>query len=144
MAAGTFSLFMYVSMILAESLLGRTFGTYVLRPFGMQDSSLWVPVLAVLAIAAAALVNLVGNQWVERSATATAALKIVGIAVLASAGILAAGVSSLAPVVFIIDSVIWPTSTRSNASACLYSSWRSFGAVRTDAGRTARVMTAAA
>src|SRR5690606_22341064 len=45
-AAGTFSLFMYVSMILAESLLGRTFGTYVLRPFGMQDSSLWVPVLA--------------------------------------------------------------------------------------------------
>ncbi|MDV6300139.1 MULTISPECIES: APC family permease [Dietzia] len=94
-AAGTFSLFMYVSMILAESLLGRTFGTYVLRPFGMQDSSLWVPVLAVFAIAAAALVNLVGNQWVERSATATAALKIVGIAVLAIAGILAAGVSSL-------------------------------------------------
>lgn len=93
--AGSFSLFMYVSMILAESLLGRTFGTYLLRPFGMQDSVLWVPVLAVLAIAAAALVNLVGNRWVERSATVTAALKIVGIAVLAVGGILAAGLSSL-------------------------------------------------
>ncbi|MHA7284526.1 APC family permease [Arthrobacter sp. TMS2-4] len=93
--AGSFSLFMYVSMIMAESLLGRTFGTYLLRAFGMQSSALWVPILAVLAIAAAALVNLVGNQWVERSATITAALKIIGIAVLAVGGILAAGVSSL-------------------------------------------------
>lgn len=93
--AGSFSLFMYVSMILAESLLGRTFGTYVLRPFGMQDSAVWVPVLAVAAIVAAALVNLVGNRWVERSATVTAAIKIGGIGALAIAGILAAGASSL-------------------------------------------------
>lgn len=93
--AGSFSLFMYVSMILAESLLGRTFASYLLRPFGLQGSEVWVAVLAVVAIVAAALVNLVGNRWVERSATVTAALKIVGIAVLAIAGILAAGVSSL-------------------------------------------------
>lgn len=89
--AGSFSLFMYVSMILAESLLGRTFASYLLRPFGLQGSEVWVAVLAVVAIVAAALVNLVGNRWVERSATVTAALKIVGIAVLAIAGILAAG-----------------------------------------------------
>ncbi|MGJ9403697.1 APC family permease [Arthrobacter sp. KK5.5] len=94
-AAGSLSLFMYVSMIMAESLLGRTFGTYVLRPFGMQSSALWVPILAVLAIAAAALVNLVGNRLVERSATVTAGLKIIGIAILAIGGIFAAGVSSL-------------------------------------------------
>lgn len=93
--AGSFSLFMYVSMVLAESLLGRTFGTYLLRPFGLQGSTLWVPILAVAAIAAAALVNLVGNKWVERSATVTAAIKILGIAILAVAGILAAGLSSL-------------------------------------------------
>ncbi|WP_144943432.1 APC family permease [Kocuria salsicia] len=93
--AGSFSLFMYVSMILAESLLGRTFASYLLRPFGLQGSEVWVAVLAVVAIVAAALVNLVGNRWVERSATVTAALKILGIAVLAIAGILAAGVSSL-------------------------------------------------
>src|SRR5699024_7533272 len=78
--AGSVSLFMYVSIILAESLLGRTFVTYMLRPVGMQDSYLWVPLLAVLAIPGAALVILVGNQLVERSATVTAALKIVGIA----------------------------------------------------------------
>ena len=32
--AGLFSLFMYISMVLAESLLGRPFGTYLLRAFG--------------------------------------------------------------------------------------------------------------
>ncbi|GEO94134.1 APC family permease [Kocuria turfanensis] len=101
--AGSFSLFMYVSMILAQSLLGRTFGTYLLRPFGMQDSAVWVPVLAVAAITAAALVNLVGNRWVERSATVTAAIKIAGIGVLAAGGILAAGVSSLGRLVTAAD-----------------------------------------
>ncbi|MDZ4267920.1 MAG: APC family permease [Mycobacterium sp.] len=92
--AGTFSLFMYVSMVLAESLLARTFGTYLLQPFGMQGSTVWVAVLAVAAIAGATAVNLVGNQVVETSATATAVVKLVGIAVLAVAGIAATGVSA--------------------------------------------------
>ncbi len=93
--AGTFSLFMYVSMVVAQSLLARTFGTYALRPFGLQDSAILVPLLAVLVIVVAALVNLVGTQWVERSATVTAGLKIFGIAALAIGGIVAAGASSI-------------------------------------------------
>ncbi|MDF6102760.1 APC family permease [Gordonia hongkongensis] len=94
--AGSFSLFMYVSMILAESLLARTFGTYLLQPFGMQSSAVWVPTLAVAAIVAATMVNLVGNRWVEGSATVTAALKIAGIGALAVAAIAATGTSALA------------------------------------------------
>lgn len=93
--AGSFSLFMYVSMVVAESLLARTFGTYMLRPFGLQGSLLLVPALGVAAIAAAALVNVFGNTLVERSATVTAAVKIMGIAALAIAGLLASGWSSL-------------------------------------------------
>ncbi|GAA1949084.1 APC family permease [Microbacterium aquimaris] len=91
--AGTFSLFMYVSMVVAESLLARTFGTYLLRPFGLQDSVVLVPVLGIVAIVAAAAVNLVGNRLVEGSATITAVLKIVGIAVLAVAGLIGAALS---------------------------------------------------
>jgi amino acid transporter len=93
--AGAFSMFMYVSMVVAESLLARTFGTYMLRPFGLQGSALLVPALGVAAIAAAALVNVFGNTLVERSATVTAAAKIIGIAALAIAGLLASGWSSL-------------------------------------------------
>lgn len=88
--AGSCSLFMYVSMVVAESLLARTFGTYMLRPFELQDSALLVPALGVLAIAAAVVVNVIGNRLVERSATITAALKIGGIGVLAVAGVLGA------------------------------------------------------
>jgi len=93
--AGTFSLFMYVSMVVAQSLLARTFGTYSLRPFGLEESTLLVPMLGVVIIVVAALVNLVGTEWVERSATVTAGLKIVGIATLAIGGIIAAGPSSM-------------------------------------------------
>lgn len=93
--AGTFSLFMYVSMVVAQSLLAQTFGTYALRPFGLEESAVLVPVLGVAAITFAAMVNLVGTRWVERSATVTAAIKIIGIALLAIGGIIAAGPSSL-------------------------------------------------
>ena len=89
--AGSFSLFMYVSMVVAESLLARTFGTYLLRPFGLQDSAILVPLLGVAAIVTAVVVNLVGNRLVEGSATTTAIFKIVGIAVLAIAGLIGAG-----------------------------------------------------
>ncbi len=89
-AAGSFSLFMYVSMVVAESLLGRTFGTYLLRPFGLQDSVVLVPILGILAIVAATVVNLVGNRLVEGSAMTTAIVKIAGIAALAIAGLIAA------------------------------------------------------
>lgn len=92
-AAGSFSLFMYVSMVVAESLLARTFGTYLLRPFGLQNSAILVPLLGVAAIVAAAVVNLVGNKLVERSATTTAVLKILGIAVLATAGLVGTAVT---------------------------------------------------
>lgn len=99
LTAGTFAMFMYVSMVVAESLLARTFGTYLLRPFGLQDSAVLVPLLGLLAIGAAVVVNLVGNRLVEGSADVTAALKIGGIVLLAGAGIAGAvGASSLAAV----------------------------------------------
>lgn len=91
--AGSFSLFMYVSMVVAESLLARTFGTYLLRPFDLQDSVVLVPLLGVVVIVIAATVNLVGNELVERSATTTAVLKVIGIAALATGGLIGAAVS---------------------------------------------------
>ena len=102
--AGTFSLFMYVSMVVAQSLLGRTFGTYALRPFGLEDSALLVPALAVTVIAVAALVNLVGVGFVEGSATISAGFKILGISALAIAGIVAAGPAALGDVLTTDDS----------------------------------------
>ncbi len=88
---GTFSLLMYVSMVIAESLVAQTFGAYTLRLFDIESSSVLVPILGVLLITLAFVINISGNRIIEASATLTASIKILGIATLAIAG-LAAGV----------------------------------------------------
>ncbi len=89
--AGTFSLLMYVSMVIAESLVARTFGAYTLRLFNVENTTLWVPALGVLLIAVAYVVNVSGNTIIERTANITAIIKILGIALLALAGLAVAG-----------------------------------------------------
>ena len=84
---GTFSLLMYVSMVIAESLVSRTFGTYSLRLFDVESSSILVPILAVGLIAFAFVINISGNKMIEATANITAAIKIIGIAVLAIVGL---------------------------------------------------------
>jgi len=93
--AGTFSLLMYVSMVIAESLVARTFGSYTLRLFNVENTAMLVPVLGVSLIVVAYIVNISGNKAIEKTANITAALKIIGIAVLAIAGLAAAGFPSM-------------------------------------------------
>jgi len=93
--AGTFSLLMYVSMVIAESLVARTFGSYTLRLFDVDNASVLVPALGVLLIIVAYVVNISGNKTIERTANITAVIKIGGIAVLALAGLAFAGFPSL-------------------------------------------------
>jgi len=90
-AAGTFALLMYVSMVIAESLVARTFGAYTLRLFNVENAAFLTPVLGVLLIAIAYIVNISGNKIIERTANITAIIKIAGIAVLALAGLAVAG-----------------------------------------------------
>ncbi len=94
--AGTFSLLMYVSMVIAESLVARTFGTYTLRLFEVENTTILVPLLGVLLIGLAYLVNISGNKTIERTANLTAVIKITGIAVLALGGLAFADLGALA------------------------------------------------
>ena len=50
---GAGSLLMYVSMVINESLVARTFGTYSLQLFDLQPGSVLVPLLGVALLAAA-------------------------------------------------------------------------------------------
>lgn len=93
--AGTFSLLMYVSMVIAESLVARTFGSYTLRLFEVENTAVLVPILGVLLIAVAYIVNLSGNKIIERTANITAVIKIAGIGILAIAGLAVAGFPSM-------------------------------------------------
>lgn len=88
-AAGA-ALLMALSMVIAESLVARTFATYVLRPFDVTGGPL-VPILAVSVILFAFLVNLAGNRSVGIFSLAMAAIKIGGIALFGIAALWSSG-----------------------------------------------------
>jgi len=90
-AAGA-ALLMALSMVIAESLVARTFATYVLGPFEITGGPL-VPVLAVAVILFAFLVNIAGNRSVGMFSLVMAAIKIGGIALFGVAALWASGFS---------------------------------------------------
>ncbi len=93
-ATGTFSLLMYVSMVVAESLVAGTFGAYTLRLFPEEYAG-YASYLGVLLIAAAYIVNISGNKVIEVTATFTAIIKVVGIATLAISGLIISGLPTI-------------------------------------------------
>jgi amino acid transporter len=85
---------MYVSMVVAQSLVAGTFGAYTLRLFPEEyagDAS----TLGVILIAIAYIVNISGNKIIEATATFTAIIKVVGIALFAIAGLAISGLPTI-------------------------------------------------
>ncbi|MEQ8356293.1 MAG: APC family permease [Kiloniellaceae bacterium] len=91
--AGAASLLMAFSMVINESLVARTFGTYVLRLFDLENSLWLVPSLGVGLIVFAYLVNVSGNRSVGLVSLVMALLKIGGIALFGIAALWASGLS---------------------------------------------------
>ncbi len=82
-AAG--AMLMVFSMVINESLVARTFGTYTLRLFDVEDTSVLVPVLALGIIVGGFLVNIAGNEAIGTVSKVAAVLKVGGILVFAGA-----------------------------------------------------------
>ena len=85
-ATGVFALLMYVSMVVSESLVARTFGAYVLQIVDLKPASFWVPALGVALLAIAYAVNIAGNRAIQASQGVMAAIKVGGLALFAIAG----------------------------------------------------------
>ena len=93
-ATGTFSLLMYVSMVIAESLVASTFGSYTLRLFPAEYSG-YGSIFGVLLITIAYIVNISGNKIIETTATFAAITKVGGIAILAISGLVISGLPDI-------------------------------------------------
>ncbi len=89
---GAFALLMYLSMVINESLVARTFGTYTLQLFDVDRQGWLVWALGVGLLAFAFVVNLLGNRFIESFSLIMAFVKIGGLVVLAGGGLWAAGV----------------------------------------------------
>jgi amino acid transporter len=90
-AAGA-AMLMAFSMVINESLVARTFGTYTLQLFGVPPTSVWVPVLAVGVILVGFGINLAGNQAIGTVSKVGAVVKVGGVTLFAVATLWTAGV----------------------------------------------------
>lgn len=84
------ALLMYFSMVIAQSFLARTFGTYTLQLFGVDGSSLLVPALGVGLLLMAFLINLSANNMIEGVASVLGFIKIGGIVIFGVVGVMVA------------------------------------------------------
>ena len=91
---GVFSLLMYVSMVVSESLVAGTFGAYTLRLFPESYAG-YASTMGVGLIVVAYIVNILGNKVIGVTATFTAIIKVVGIAILAIAGLAISGFADI-------------------------------------------------
>lgn len=90
---GAAALLMAFSMVINESLVARTFGTYTLHLFPSNPGDLWIPALAVGLIVVAFIVNIAGNRVIGKVSNISAILKIGGLLVFAAIAVAASGIS---------------------------------------------------
>lgn len=90
---GAAALLMAFSMIINESLVARTFGSYTAQLLDTRPDALLVPLLAVGLIVFAFIVNLAGNRVIGTLSTITSVLKVGGILAFALVALWAADLS---------------------------------------------------
>lgn len=77
------SLMMALTMIINQSLVARTFGTYTLQLFNIGPGSYLVPVLGVGLLIFAFIVNISSNKFIGPFTSFMSLLKIIGIIIFA-------------------------------------------------------------
>ena len=82
------ALLMYFSMVIAQSFLARTFGSYTLELFDFGDRSLLVPLLGVALLISAFLLNLSANKLIQGVASVLGFIKIGGIILFGVVGVI--------------------------------------------------------
>lgn len=84
------SVLMALSMVINESLVARTFGSYVMQLFDEKNNVLWAPALGVVLLIIAYVINRSGNKVIGKTSQFMALIKIAGIILFAIGGLWAA------------------------------------------------------
>ncbi|SIS48087.1 APC family permease [Salimicrobium flavidum] len=85
------AMLMAISMVINQSLVARTFGTYTLQIFGVESSGWLVALLAVGLLIFAFIVNISGNEFIQTFTSVVSLLKIIGLLIFATGGLWVAG-----------------------------------------------------
>ena len=105
------SVLMALSMVINESLVARTFGSYTLQLFDVSNKSFWIPALGVGLLLLAFWINILGNKVIGKTSQVTSFIKVGGIVVFALGGLWAAD--------FALDGLI-PRNGSANGESSLF------------------------
>ena len=81
------ALLMAFSMVINQSLVARTFGTYILQLFDGSQADWLVPLLGAGLLLFSFIVNISGNSFIQSFTSIASLLKIIGLTIIASSGI---------------------------------------------------------
>ncbi|WP_232758820.1 APC family permease [Flavobacterium sp. ALD4] len=108
-ALGSFSLLMYISMVVTKSLVAGTFGAYALRLFPEEHAG-YASVLGIILIAVAYIVDIYGNRVIAATAALTVIIKVAGIALFAISGLVISSLPTITVNYIASDSQYLPES----------------------------------
>jgi amino acid transporter len=81
------SLLMAFSMVINQSLVARTFGTYTLQLFDGDQEGYLIPLLGVILLAFAFIINILSNKFIETFTSLVSLLKILGLVLFSIVGL---------------------------------------------------------
>tara|TARA_R110000868_G_scaffold281824_2_gene542075 strand:- start:401 stop:1696 length:1296 start_codon:yes stop_codon:yes gene_type:complete len=87
------ALLMLFSMIINQSLVARTFGNYLVQSRFVAIDQIFVPWLGLALVLFSFILNMLGNNWIQKFSFITALIKASGLMILAAGGLMASGVS---------------------------------------------------
>ncbi|MDT8394688.1 MAG: APC family permease [Bacteroidales bacterium] len=87
------SLLMAFAMVINQSLVARTFGSYTLQLFGNDIDTMWAAALGVGLLILIFFINISGNDVIQKTSFVMALVKILGIVIFAAGGLWAASFS---------------------------------------------------
>ncbi|HEY8657848.1 MAG TPA: APC family permease [Hanamia sp.] len=93
MVTAVAALLMAFAMVINQSLVARTFGSYTMQLFDGSQGNFWIPLLGVLLLVLTFFINIAGNKVIDKVSFIMAIVKVGGIDLFAIGGLWAAGFS---------------------------------------------------
>lgn len=128
------SLLMALSMVINESLVARTFGSYTLQLFTVENKSLWIPILGVALLIVAFLINISGNKLIGKSSQFMSFIKIIGIVIFAVGALWVVGFSLEGLIPKVIDNTDYSATSYIGALALSILAYKGFTTITNSGG----------
>ncbi|MDA3931364.1 MAG: APC family permease [Tenericutes bacterium] len=87
--ASSAALMMILSMVINQSLVARTFGSYTMQLFGGPSNTWIIPALGVGLLLFSLIINLSGNFFIQTFSSVTSFIKILGLLIFSFGGLYA-------------------------------------------------------